>query len=151
MANEAKKQAAAATATEATPETANVSAAPSVHTSAHTATRPKRVREMVEVTNDLPPVWEPSEPGEMLAGYWDGIKQLRKGKATFNTLRIKGEDGSIHSFSGAIPERTLARMPLGAYVEVTFKGWVQTGGGEARDYRIMHEKGVTLLPEEQVA
>lgn len=108
----------------------------------------KKERKLVEVTNDLPDVWEPSNVDEMLEGFYIGAKNIKYRNSHFLTHMIQNEDtGEVLSFSGAIADRKLARIPKGSWVRVTYMGKIRTTNGDAKDYRIETEEHTRLLDE----
>jgi hypothetical protein len=101
-----------------------------------------------EVTNDLPPVWEHENEGDELAGYYRGFRELTVRGHTFRTYLIEDEEtGEISSFSGAIADRKMARVPQDTYIWITYMGSMKTAKGKAKDYKVTLPKGVDALPE----
>jgi hypothetical protein len=107
-------------------------------------------RKWQEVKNDLPPVWEPTTVGETLEGIYVGPRNIKYRNSSFTTYVIQrdiNDPESVISFSGAIPGRKFARIPVRSNVMVEYKGWVRTNNGDAKDFTIYTEEGVRLLDE----
>lgn len=110
----------------------------------------------VEITNELPPVWKPTKSGEELNGYYRGWRDITYSGKTFKTYLIEtevpdGETGEIvdeiMSFSGAIADRLMVRVPRDKYVFITYKGKLKTARGKANEFSVQLEEGVEPLPE----
>ncbi len=106
-------------------------------------------RELQEVTNDLPPVWggeEGLKPGDMLKGIYIGAMQIKYRNKPFLTHQIQDEaTGEVLSFSGAIADRKMSRIPKGAYCEVTYLGFIKTSNSdETKDFKVMCDKHAKL-------
>lgn len=110
--------------------------------------RPKRERKFVEVTNDLPPVWEDPKEGDFIEGFYVRSQEIKFRKSSFLTHVLQDEEtGELKSFSGAIADRKMARIPRGTFVRVTYLGETRTSNGDAKDYRVDAEEGTRLLDE----
>lgn len=114
----------------------------------------KRPKPGVEVTNELPPKWDPDIDGQPQAieGYYRGKKHLNSGDGGFDIHiieQIDDETGELDSisFAGGIADRMMARVPRDTYVWIEYKGRIKASKGKARDFKIVVEDGVELLPE----
>lgn len=111
--------------------------------------KPKKERKIVEVKNDLPPVWKPAQEGDTLEGFYIGARVINYRNKPFLTHIIQDEEtGEVSSFSGAIADRKMMRLPKGSWCRVTYKGELRTNGGfDAADYGLSTEEHVRLLDE----
>ncbi len=108
----------------------------------------KKERKFQEVKSDLPPVWEP-EVGDILEGIFLGSKSIKYRTKNFLTHQIQNEDtGEILSFSGAISDRMMARIPKMSYVRVTYLGETKTSNGDAKNFKIEADDSVKLIEED---
>jgi hypothetical protein len=106
-------------------------------------------RKFQEVTNDLPPVWGGEEPlaaGSVLEGIYIGAMQIKYRNKPFLTHQIQNEaTGEVLSFSGAIADRKMGRVPKGAFVRVTFLGFIETANSpETKDFKVEADSNVKL-------
>jgi hypothetical protein len=103
-------------------------------------------RKLVEVTSDLPDMWEP-QPNDVLKGIYVGPKRLREGSASSFLIHMvqDEETGEILSFTGKVADRKLTMVKLGTYVEITYLGeTLKTSNGMAKDFKILSdERGVS--------
>jgi len=111
----------------------------------------KKERKRQEVASDLPPVWggeDGLKEGDVLEGIFIGSKTIKFKSKSFRTHQIQNEDtGEVLSFSGAISDGKMARIPRGAYVWITFLGMTDTANGEAKDYKIEADASVKIESE----
>jgi len=106
-------------------------------------------RKLKEVTNDLPPVWgdeEGPQPGDVLKGIYIGAMQIKYRNKPFLTHQVQNEStGEVLSFSGAIADRKMLRVPQGAYVEVTYLGTIKTSNSDkTKDFKVAVDENVKL-------
>jgi len=106
-------------------------------------------RELQEVTNDLPPVWGGEnglQAGDVLKGIYIGAMQIKYRNKPFLTHQVQDEaTGEVLSFSGAIADRKMTRVPKGAYVEVTYLGFITTANSpETKDFKVLCDKHAKL-------
>jgi len=108
----------------------------------------KKTRTFQTVKSDLPPVWNPEEPGAVLEGIFLGSKRIGPRNKTFLTHQIQDEEtGAIQSFSGAIADRMMVRIPKGSYVRITKLEDVETSRGDAKNFQVDVDSKVELAPE----
>lgn len=110
-------------------------------------------RKRAEISTALPPQWggdEGPKEGDTLEGIYTGSKKIRYRNSAFFIHMIQSDEtGEVNSFSGAIADRKLSRVPKGTYVWVTYLGALETANGNAKDYKVEYEEGTKLLPENE--
>jgi hypothetical protein len=110
-------------------------------------TMAKKERTFEEVKSDLPPVWEPKD-GDTLEGVYVGFKDIKFRQKPFRTYQVQDEEnGTVLSFSGAIADTKMMRIPRGAYIRVTYLGMTDTSNGEAKDFKVECDSKTKLLDE----
>lgn len=104
-------------------------------------------RERQTVGSNYAKPWKPEGAGETIEGVYSGYNTVKGDRGeSFKSHKVKPEGSEEYiGVSGAMVDGMLLRVPVGAYVWITFKGMLKTKNGQAKDYEVQTEKGVKLI------
>lgn len=94
--------------------------------------------------------------GDVVAGYYQGFEEVQyRGGGVGEIHILAGSDGDLVKFNGTVVlNEAMQRAEIGAWVEITYIGSIQSGQGKMKQFKVMADavrRPVLPVPAEHPA